>query len=389
MGLFKSLIFFKNKVKGAIRMINENRLLERFLKYVKIDSPTKEEREFALVLKDDLEKLGMQVTMDDAGEKVGSNSGNIIGLLKGTTKGEPILFSAHMDTVSPGRDIKPVIKDGTVYSDGTTVLGADDKAGIAAIVEAIQSLVERDTPHADIEVVFTIFEEGGLFGSKNLDYSSIKSKKGFVLDSGGDPGTIIVQGPAQNKIDVEFFGRQAHAGVAPETGISAIQMAGEAISNMRLLRIDDETTANIGSIISEGPTNIVPKSVKFCAEARSLNDAKLKEQSDHMVKCCEDAAAKYGGSVTVTVENAYSPFKIDEDHPLIDVVKKACEVLDLEPKTITSGGGSDTNILNENGIDSLNLGIGERNPHTLDEHIRIIDLENSARLVVEIIKHYA
>lgn len=370
-------------------MINEKRLLERFLKYVKIDSPTKEEKDFAMELKHELEELGMDVRMDDAGEKVGSNSGNLIGYLKGNTEGEGILFSAHMDTVSPGRGIKPEIRDGIIYSDGSTILGGDDKAGIAAIVEAIQSIREHNVPHGNIEVAFTIFEEGGLFGSKNLDYSSINAKNGFVLDSGGDPGTIIVQGPAQNKIDVRFTGKEAHAGVAPETGVSAIQMAGEAISNMRLLRIDEDTTANIGSIKAEGPTNIVPKIVEFSAEARSLSDEKLKDQSDHMVKCCQDAADKYGGSVEVNVEAAYGAFRIEDSHPLVNVVRKACEELNIQANITKSGGGSDTNIFNANGIAAINLGIGERKPHTLEEHLHIQDLENSARLVIEIIKQFA
>lgn len=370
-------------------MINKERLLERFLKYVQIDSPTKEELEFALALKEELEELGLEVRMDDAGEKVGSNSGNLIAYLKGKTDGESIAFSAHMDTVSPGRGIKPQIREGVIYSDGTTILGADDKAGIAAIVEGIQAIQENNIPHGDIELLFTVFEEGGLFGSKNLDYSKIKSKKGFVLDSGGDPGTIIVQGPAQNKIDVKFVGKEAHAGVAPESGISAIHMAGEAISNMNLLRIDEETTANIGSIKAEGPTNIVPKVVEFFAEARSLEYKKLKEQSDHMVKCCKDAAEKFGGTVEVNVENAYGSFKVSEDNSLVKSVEKACEILGLKSQTAKSGGGSDTNIFNANGIEAINLGIGERKPHTVEESLHIVDLENSAILVTEIIKQYA
>ncbi len=196
-----------------------------------------------------MEKIGLEVYMDDAGEKVGSNSGNLIGKLRGNTDGETILFSAHMDTVSPGIGIKPIIKDGVIYSDGTTILGGDDKAGIAAILEAIEIIVENNIPHGDIEVVFSIFEEGGLFGAKNLDYTKLNAKVGFVLDSGGEPGQIIVQGPAQNKINAKFIGKEAHAGVAPENGISAIQIAAEAISNMKLLRIDEETTANIGYIL--------------------------------------------------------------------------------------------------------------------------------------------
>ena len=367
-------------------MINEKRLLNRFLRYVQIDSPTQNEREFAVCLKNEMEILGIEVYIDDAGAKVGSNTGNIIGLLKGSTTAEPILFSSHMDTVTPSIGVKPIIKDGIIYSDGTTILGGDDKAGIAAVMEAIEVIKENNITHGDIELAFTIFEEGGLLGSKNIDYSKLRSKKAFVLDSGGDPGTIILQGPAQNKIGVKFIGKEAHAGVAPETGISAIQMAGEAISKMKLLRIDSETTANIGSISGGGATNIVTKEVSFHAEARSLDNDKLKEQTDHMVICCEDAAAKYGGKVEIIVENAYSAFTIDNSHEIVKTVEKACRNIGIETKTTTSGGGSDTNIFNVNGIDAINLGIGERKPHTLEEHMYIKDLENTARIVLEIIK---
>ncbi len=369
-------------------MINEKRVLERFLEYIQIDSPTKEEGEFAAFLEKELIKLGLEVYMDDVGEKVGSNSGNLVARLKANAEGETIIFSSHLDTVSPSRGIKPQIRDGVIYSDGTTILGGDDKAGIASIMEALEVVIENNIPHGEVEVAFTIFEEGGLFGSKNLDYSKLNAKKGFVMDSGGDPGVIIVQGPAQNKIDIKFIGKEAHAGVAPETGISAIQMAAEAINNMKLLRIDEETTANIGSISGGSATNIVTKEVEFHAEARSLDNDKLQEQTDHMVKCCEDAAQKFGGKVEVNVENAYGAFKIDENHELVKSVQLACKNLGFDSKTTTSGGGSDTNIFNANGIDAINLGIGERNPHTLEEHLHIKDLENAARLALEIIKVY-
>lgn len=370
-------------------MINEKRLLERFLNYVQIDSPTKYEREFAEYIMKEMEKMGLEVHMDDAGEKVGSNSGNVIGRLKGNTDGETILFSAHMDTVSPGKGIKPVIKNGVIYSDGTTVLGGDDKAGIAAILEAIETVIEKDIPHGDIEVAFSIYEEGGLYGAKNLDYTKLKAKKGFVLDSGGNPGEIIIQGPAQNKIYAKFIGKEAHAGVAPENGISAIQMAAEAISNMKLLRIDEETTANIGVISGGEATNIVTKEVKIQGEARSLSDEKLQAQTEHMVKCCEEAAQKFGGRVEVEVDHSYGAFKVEEDAEIVQKVKEACRNIGLEPYTTSSGGGSDTNILNANGIVAVNLGIGERKPHTVEEHIHIKDLENAARLVLEIIKVHA
>lgn len=370
-------------------MINKDRVLERFLSYVQIDSPTKEEREFAEFLMEEMKGLGLDVHMDKAGDNVGSNSGNVIGRLKGNTEGETILFSSHMDTVSPGRGIKPIVKDGVVYSDGSTILGGDDKAGIAAIMEALETIKEKNLSHGDIELVFSIYEEGGLHGAKNLDYNSLQAKYGFVMDSGGSPGEIIIQGPAQNQIDVKFIGKEAHAGVSPEEGISAVQMAGEAISKMKLLRIDEETTANIGLIMGGGATNIVTNEVIFKAEARSLDEGKLETQTNHMIKCCEDAAAKFGGSVEVDVSHEYGAFKIDGDSQIVNKVKEACRNIGLEPVTGKTGGGSDTNILSNKGLASVNLGMGARKAHTLEEHIHIKDLEDSAQLVLEIVRVFS
>ena len=367
-------------------MINEERLVERFLEYIQIDSPTKEELEFANFIKGELEKLGLEVYMDDAGKDVGSNAGNIIGRLKGNPNGTPILFSCHMDTVSPGRGIKPQIKEGIISSDGTTILGADNKAGIAAILEAIEIIKEKNLDHGDIEVVFSIFEEGGLYGAKGLDYSKFNAKKAFVMDSGGEPGTIIYKGPAQNKMNIKFIGKEAHAGVAPESGVSAIVMAAEAISNMKLLRIDEETTANVGIIQGGSATNVVTPVVVLEAEARSLDNNKLKVQTDHMVNCCNEAAEKFKGKVEIDVDHTYDAFEVSLDHELIEDVKAANEILGFNTITVTSGGGSDTNIFNANGITAINLAIGEMAPHTLEEHIYIKDLVNSSKLALELMK---
>lgn len=370
-------------------MINEKRILDKFLEYVQIDSPTKEELEFAKVLMKELEELGFQVEMDNAGEAVGSNSGNVIARLKGRSQGQSILFTAHMDTVSPGRGIKPVVKDGVIYSDGRTILGGDDKAGIVAILEAIKTIRENQIPHGDIELVFTIFEEGGLYGVKGLDYDKIKSKNIFVLDSGGAPGEIIVKGPAQNKLDFKFIGKTAHAGVAPETGISAISIAAEAIANMNLLRIDEETTANVGIISGGEATNIVTELVEVTAEARSLDNDKLEKQTQHMVDCAEKAAEKFGGKVEIDIDNVYKAFSVDENAEIVEKVREACNELGFKVETKSSGGGSDTNIWNQHGFNAINLGVGMADAHTVEENIAIKDLENSARLVIEIIKLYA
>lgn len=370
-------------------MINEKRILDNFLEYVQIDSPTREERDFAEFLMSKMKALGFEVEMDQAGEGVGSNSGNVICKLKGNTDGEPILFSSHMDTVSPSRGIKPQVRDGVIYSDGTTILASDDKAGVAAIIEGVETVIENNIPHGDIEISFSIYEEGGLFGVKNIDHSQFKAKHCFVLDSGGAPGEIVIGGPAQNAINVKFIGKTAHAGVAPEEGISAIQMAAHAINSMTLLRIDEETTANIGIISGGDATNIVAESVNIKAEARSLDDDKLKAQTDHMVKACEDAAKVFDGKAEIEVKNMYGAFKVDEDAEIVKTAIKACDNLGFKPYTALSGGGSDTNIWNGYAIEAINLGVGMKQCHTLDEHIAIEDLENSARLVVELIKLYA
>lgn len=367
-------------------MINQERLVANFIEMVKVSSETRKEGDFAQKLKAILEELGLEVYVDNAGEVVGSNTGNIIAKLEGTIEKEPVLFCCHMDTVTPGVNINPVIKDGTIYSDGTTVLGADNKAGIACIIEAIRHIKEENIPHGPIELAFTIAEEGGLFGAKNLDYSRINSKMAYVLDSGGDPGQVVIKGPAQDKIVAKIIGKPAHAGVAPEEGISAIVVAAHAITNMNLLRIDEETTANVGVINGGQVTNIVCPEVEIKAEARSLNIEKLDAQTNHMVKCIEEACEKFGAKAQIDVERMYGPFNVKEDDDVVNKVRVACEVLGLKFYTSSTGGGSDTNVLNQHGIKAVNLGIGERKPHTLEEHIHIKDMVDVAKLVVELMK---
>lgn len=362
--------------------VNTERLVERFLKYVQIDSPTKSEGDFAQVLVTALTSLGLEVHVDQAGEALGSNTGNILARLEGNVEGDPILFSCHMDTVSPGIGIKPIVKGGTIFSDGTTILGADNKAGIAAIIEALLVIKEKQLKHPTIEVAFSIFEEGGLHGAKHMDMGWFKSKMAFVLDSGGDPGQIITCGPAQDKVDAYITGRPAHAGVCPEEGISALMVAAKAIESMMLLRIDAETTANIGKIEGGGATNIVVPTATVFAEARSLNAEKLTRQSEHMKACFEAAAAHYGAQVEVKITRMYEPFVISEDEAIVLKAKAAAKAIGVESFTDSTGGGSDTNVFNGKGIKAVNLGIGERKPHTLEEHLHIVDLENTARLVL-------
>ena len=369
--------------------MNRDRLVNEFMEMVRITSLSGKEDAFAKVLCSKLEELGFEVTIDDANLRSSGNTGNVIAKLKGSIDAPTIMFCSHMDTVVPGENIKPEIRDGVIYSDGTTILGADDKAGIASIFEAIRSLKESGAAHGNIEVVFTIAEEGGLLGSKYLDYSKIDSKLGFILDSGGDVGTVIVKGPSQMKIKANIKGIAAHAGVAPEKGVNAIQVAARAIDRMKLLRIDEETTANVGIIKGGTATNIVCDSVDVTFEARSLRMEKLEAQTNHMVDCIKTACSEYNVECDVETSLNYPSFIIEPTSTIAQITARACKSLGLEVEFKSTGGGSDTNIFNGQGIEAVTLAIGMNNVHTTSENISIESLEKTAALVLSIISEVA
>lgn len=369
-------------------MINEQRILDEFLELVQIDSLSLKEAEVAKVLVKKLEEIGFSVEIDNAGEKANGETGNIIATLKGNKEGKKLLFSSHMDTVVPGLGIKPIVDEekGIIRTDGTTILGSDDKAGIAAILEAIRTVKENNVDHTDIQVVFSMCEECGMVGAKNLDYSKINSDYAFVLDSGGSPGEIVIEAPAQDVIKVKITGKAAHAGIEPEAGISAIMVAARAIENMNLLRIDKETTANVGIVNGGTATNIVMKELDILAEARSLNEEKLDVQTNHMVETFKKAAEEFDAEIEIDVNRVYTPLNTDKNSDIVKLAKKAFANMGIEGYTAASGGGSDTNILYKNGFSAINLGVGMKNAHTVNEYIAIKDLYNSARMLIEIIK---
>lgn len=363
-------------------MINKERLLSTFLDYVQIDSESTHEGAMAARIAQDLKAIGCQVYVDSSGEQTGSETGNLYCTLPGNADGEPILFAAHMDTVVPGVGVKPVITDGVIRSSGDTVLGGDDKSGVVAIVEALRTIVEQNLPHPTIEALFTVCEEIGLRGSRHMDYSRITAKKAAVLDSSGDAGKIIVSAPGQYKLNAVVVGRRAHAGVAPEEGISAIQVLAEAISNMKLLRIDEETTANIGTISAQYATNIVPERAELIGECRSRRDDKLEAQGKHMMDCLQAACDKYGATLEGGLTRAYSAYSHAEDDPFVQEIMAACRKAGLEPSLAASGGGSDANNMSANGLKALVLGTGMAKVHTVQEEITVKNLEDTAALVL-------
>lgn len=370
-------------------MINETRVIGQFLELVQIDSETRHERLIADYLKNKLAELGLGVVEDESQKETGHGAGNLIATLQATegTHVEPFLFSCHMDTVEPGKGVKPVVgDDGWIRSEGTTILGADDKAGLAVLLEVIQVLREREIPHGKIQFVISAGEESNLRGARALDVKHLDAKFGFALDTNGEVGTICVGAPTLARVEIEIFGKSAHAGVNPEDGVSAIQVAGKAIARMNLGRIDDETTANIGKFEGGGPTNVVPDHVKLYGEARSLSQTKVERQLLEMKEAVEAVCRDYGAKGNFHSEIMYCGFNISGEEKGLQIARKAAAALHLSGETFVSGGGSDANVLNAFGIPTVNLAIGYENIHTTEEKIKKDDIVKAAEFALEIVR---
>uniref|UniRef100_A0A7C2EBF1 M20/M25/M40 family metallo-hydrolase n=1 Tax=Ammonifex degensii TaxID=42838 RepID=A0A7C2EBF1_9THEO len=368
-------------------MVNPERLLHEFLELCRVDSVSGQERQLCDLLKARLGALGLTVREDQAGAFGNGTAGNIIAHLPATVPDRPrLLFCAHMDTVEPGRGVKPVVgADGIIRSAGDTILGADDKAGIAAVIEAIRVVQENKLAHSGVTVVFTIREETGLVGAKALD-AGIQADYGFVLDATGQPGEIVVRAPSQDKLTATVYGRAAHAGVNPEAGINAIYVAAQAIAAMQLGRIDPETTANIGTINGGKAVNIVPDTVYLEGEVRSLKKERRAAHTALICRILEETAQKAGARVEVNVELLYEGFDLSAAAPVVRFTREAMSLCGLEPVLTQSGGGSDANILNARGIPTVNLATGMENVHTTGEEIAVADLVALTRLVLELIR---
>lgn len=360
-------------------------VVDTFLEIVQIDSLSLEEDKIAQYVVKYLKKLDFEVEVDAAGLSIGGNSGNIIAKLSSTISSPTILFNAHLDTVEPGKGVKPHIDNGIIRSDGTTVLGSDNKAGIAIILEAMRLIVENNLPHGPIEVVFTVAEEIGLLGSKNLQFDQLKADLAFVLDAEGDAGGIIVKAPSQNSLKVVFTGQSAHAGVNPERGINSIEAAAKAISYMKLGRIDFETTVNMGVIKGGLAPNIVPPKTTVEGEVRSHSKKKLIEQTEKIVKCVEKGAAEIGATVDINISTAFEAFSLNENDEIVRLAIAAIKTAELEPRLQASGGGSDANIINRSGIPAVNLSVGEDRVHSTNETISINNLENGVKILLNIV----
>lgn len=368
-------------------MINTKRLIQEFCELIAIDSTSFHERQMADVLKSKMTKLQIDVFEDRAGDLYQGSAGNLYGFLKGSLPGKPLLFSSHMDTVEPGCHKKAIIhKDGKITSDGSTILGADDVAGIVAILESIRILQENHIPHRDIEILFPIAEETYIQGSQVFDYQKIQSKEAYVLDLSGPIGTASLQEPTLISFQIEVIGKSSHAGFAPEKGIHSIYIAASAIEKIKQGRIDEETTVNIGKIQGGIATNIVPEKTVIEGEIRSYNHEKAILTFQHILNVFESITNKYQTHFKEEHTIHLHAYQVLERERVVQRFINVCQQLDISPNLTKTFGGSDNNSFMMHGIKGIVLACGMNNVHTTSEYTSIDDLEKSTKIVLNLMK---
>ncbi len=389
-------------------MVNQNRLIKEFTRLVSFDAESYEERKIADYLKEKLHILGLQVEEDRAGtllrEISGSDgtkaAGNIYGYLPGNydTEGDEgtasqnsgqkpaILLSSHMDTVKPGNGKQAVIhEDGTITSDGTTVLGADDAAGLAEIIEALTVIQEQRLPHPDIEVIFPVAEEPYAQGSRVFDYSKVKAKTAYVLDMSGAVGRAAVAAPSMLSLKIHVTGKSAHAGFCPEQGVHAIKIAANAIARIPQGHVDAVTTVNLGTIQGGIGRNIVPDSVDITGEIRSMEHEKALAWAEHIQQIFQEEAAKLSGSAEAEATVEFKSYRIQEDEYVVTHFQKACQALGLSGKLEETFGGSDNNHFTAHGIRGIVVANAMNEVHTAKEYTSIPELVTCAELVLKLV----
>lgn len=342
-----------------------------------MDSPSGEEEKIAKVLMTKLKDLGGKVEQD--------SYGNVIAKFNGS--GDPIMLNAHMDTVEPGRGIKPIIKGDKITSDGKTVLGSDPKAGVAVILETLTSLKEQEIKHRALEVIFTKEEESTLGGSINLDYDLLAAKEGITFDGEWGVENICLSSPGYHRVELTVVGRSAHAGAEPEKGISAIKIAAEMISQLELGRIDDETTANIGLIDGGDAINAIPERVNIKGEIRSRNTQKLIRHTEHFKEVFDRVIKKHpGAEIDLNIVEEFRSYVLEPNHALVQKAIGVLKSMDLKPKLFHSGGATDVNIFSTHGISAIVVGTGEYEAHTTRESVLIPQMVQAAEFCEKIVQ---
>jgi len=367
-------------------MINQARLVKTFTDLVRIDSESKNEIDVAIYIKNKLKKLGISYKIDSSKKLTKSNHGNIIATLGKNKKYPTILLSSHMDTVTNGKSIKPVVKKNYITSDGRTILGADDKSGLAIILETLEVLKKNKLKHCNIEVAITTCEEIGLLGARYLDYKLLKAKEGIVLDS-TSPERLVFKGPSSDYFNITIRGIEAHSGINPEHGLSSIAVSAEIITKMKTGRINKNTTINIGRINGGSAVNIVPGQTEIMCEIRSHNERKIKSELNKIKKTLTAANKKYkkinkNFNASIKVNRIYNSINIPKNIFIIKSILSTCKDFNYKVDLVETGGGADANFFVQNGIDTVNLGTGMREFHTTKEKLILKEFYQSANIVL-------
>lgn len=367
-------------------MVNTQRLFDTFHELLQINSPSLEEEPVAKYILKRFNKLSLEAFVDDSARVTSSNTGNVICRLDGKIKGQPVLFNAHMDTIQPTTKLRIIEEEDVIKSSGDTILGADNKAGLAVIIEMVEVIKEKGLTHLPIEIVFTVSEEIGLKGANALDFQALKPRTGYCFDGGGPAGHLIMQAPTQEVIEVEFKGKAVHAGIEPEKGISAVYAAAKAAAAFPQGRLDEETTANLGTIEGGEATNIVADKAKFNAEVRSHNETKLKTTIAKIEEAVKKAADETKSKVNIKRHTSFVGFRLEKEEPVVKIATQAMKEIGLEPTFAVSGGGSDANVFNLKGIRTLTLSMGAQMAHSPEEFIVKEELVKTAELAVKIVE---
>jgi tripeptide aminopeptidase len=372
-------------------VINEERLKNTFIELVSVPCPSLDEKEEAALLIQKLQDLGMEPQVDDANTKCGGTTGNVWGFLKGNVPGAVrLFFEAHMDSVAPTTGTNVVEKDGVLYSDGTTTLGGDDKSGIAAVLEALQCVIENDLPHGDVQVCFTIAEETGSYGVRYMDKTKIRADAGYCMDCGGHPGSIYNASPKAINVKLKVRGKSAHAGLEPEKGINAIMLTAEALHALPACgRLDAETTLSVDMINGGLASNIVPEFCELVIDMRCPDVAKLEKLKDETAALFRNVVEAGGGSLEVELKDVAPGVNLSPEHATVKLAISAAEKLGFPVSTGFTGGCSDANFLCGMGLPSALLATGMDKIHTTEECLALEDLNNAARWVLGIIEEAA
>jgi len=366
-------------------MINQTRLLELFLSLVKIKSESKFEKEIAKKIEKIFNELGYSVEFDDCAKNFGGNCSNMVVKIDGDKSKDAILLSAHLDTVTAGGEIKPLVENGVVKSDGNSILGADDKAGISAIIEALTVLKENKINHPPLLVVFSVCEEIGLLGAKYCEISQKDAKYGIVIDTGGEIGTIVKGAPFYDSWTIKVSGKSAHAGIEPQNGINAIALAAQLIRELPSGKLSADSSANVARISGGIADNIVPDLVEINGEIRACELEGLDKITSVYENCVKDFNERNENRAQIEIIRKYDGFLLDENSPLIQKLCGAAKKIGKTPKIISSGGGSDANFFNEKGIPTSVISCGMANVHTHEEFVKISDIVDCTKMLLSFI----